>query len=211
MEDLAPRQREILEYIASVIDQKGIAPTYREIGDALGIRSTNGVSDHVKALIRKGYLTRPAGRGSARSLRLTDHAVGGFNDQATVSVPLLGRVAAGLPLLADENYDSSIRVDASLVPANVPCFALKVSGESMIEAGILDGDIVIVKQQQTARNGEVVVVRVGDEATVKRFFKEGARVRLQPENSTMEPIYVDARDDAAVVGRVVGLWRTTFH
>ena len=146
MEDLAPRQREILEYIASAIDQKGIAPTYREIGDALGIRSTNGVSDHVKALVRKGYLSRPAGRGSARSLRLTQQAVGNFTDRDTVSVPLIGRVAAGLPLLADENYESSIRIDASLVPANVACFALEVAGESMIEDGILDGDVLDTAQ-----------------------------------------------------------------
>lgn len=210
MEDLAPRQREILEYIAASVDQKGIAPTYREIGDALGIRSTNGVSDHVKALIRKGYLTRSAASGSARSLRLSAMALGSFHDQATVSVPLVGRVAAGLPLLAEENFDGTVRLDATLLPANVPCFALQVTGDSMIEDGILDGDLVVVRQQRTARNGEIVVVRVGDEATVKRIFHEGRRIRLQPANQAMQPILVDASAEVEVLGKVVALVRNRF-
>lgn len=208
MEELAPRQRAILDYIATVMDQRGIAPTYREIGDALGIRSTNGVSDHVKALVKKGYLDRPTDPGSARSIRLTDRAQVSANEQSTLAVPIVGRVAAGRPLLAAENYEGSLRLDAAMLPSSGTCFALRVTGESMIEDGILDGDIVIVRQQDTARNGEVVVVRVGDDATVKRFFREGDRIRLQPANHTMKPIYVDSRDEVQVVGRVVGLWRT---
>lgn len=208
VEELAPRQREILEYIATVMDQRGIAPTYREIGDALGIRSTNGVSDHVKALVKKGYLDRPTDPGSARSIRLTDRAQVSAHEQSTVAVPIVGRVAAGRPLLAAENYDGSLRLDAAMLPSSGSCFGLRVTGESMIEDGILDGDIVIVRQQDTARNGEIVVVRVGEDATVKRFFREGDRIRLQPANHTMKPIYVDSRDEVNVVGRVVGLWRT---
>lgn len=208
MEDLAPRQREILEYIAAIVDQKGVAPTYREIGDALNIKSTNGVSDHVKALIRKGYLQRPGGHGSARSLRLTDRATTSFHDQATVGIPVIGRVAAGLPILAEENFESTLRLDASMVPAGATCFALRVTGDSMIEDGILDGDLVVVRQQQTARDGEIVVARVDDEATVKRFYREKGRVRLQPANSEMSPIYVDATADLNIVGRVVGLVRS---
>lgn len=207
MEDLTSRQQEILEFIASTVDQRGVAPTFREIGDALGIRSTNGVADHVKALERKGYIDRPGGRGSARSIRLTGLATGSFHSESTVSVPLLGKVAAGLPMLAVENYDSSIRIDSTMLPAGVPCFALTVSGESMIEDGILDGDLLVVKQQQTARNGETVVARVGDEATVKRFYREKGRIRLQPANSTMEPIYVGPTDDVEVLGAVIALIR----
>jgi repressor LexA len=207
MEDLTARQQEILEFIASTVDQRGVAPTFREIGDALGIRSTNGVADHVKALERKGYIERPGGRGSARSIRLTDRATGSFHDESTVAVPLIGRVAAGLPALAVENYDSSVRVDSTLLPAGVPCFALTVTGESMIEDGILDGDLVIVKQQKNARDGETIVARVGDEATVKRFYKEKGRIRLQPANSTMGPIYVGPDQDIEVLGRVIALIR----
>ncbi len=208
MEDLAPRQREILEFIAATVDQKGVAPSFREIGDALGIRSTNGVADHVKALERKGYVERVGGRGRARSLRLTDKATGGFHDDATVAVPVIGRVAAGLPALAEENYEKTVRVDGSLVPSGVPCFALTITGESMIEDGILDGDIVVVRQQKTARNGETVVVRVDDEATCKRFYRESGRIRLQPANSSMEPIYIDSTHDVEVLGKVVALLRT---
>ena len=207
MEDLTARQQEILEFIASTVDQRGVAPTFREIGDALGIRSTNGVADHVKALERKGYIERPGGRGSARSIRLTDRATGSFHDESTVAVPLIGRVAAGIPALAVENYDSSVRVDSTLLPAGIPCFALTVTGESMIEDGILDGDLVIVKQQRNARDGETIVARVGDEATVKRFYKEQGRIRLQPANSTMEPIYVGPDQDIEVLGRVIALVR----
>lgn len=210
MEDLAPRQREILEYIASTVDRRGIAPTYREIGDALGIKSTNGVSDHVKALIRKGYLARSAATGSARSLRLSPLAQGSLTEQSTVSVPLVGRVAAGLPHLAEENLDGAVRMDAALLPANASCFALQVTGDSMIEDGILDGDLVIVRQQRTARNGEIVVVRVEDEATVKRIFHEGRRVRLQPANSAMQPIWIEAGADLEVLGKVVALVRNRF-
>lgn len=207
MEDLTARQQQILEFIASAVDQRGIAPTFREMGDALGIRSTNGVADHVKALERKGYIERPGGRGSARSIRLTDRAVGSFHEESTVAVPLLGRVAAGIPALAVENYDSSIRVDSSMLPNGVPCFALTVSGESMIEDGILDGDMVVVRQTKTARDGDTVVARVGDEATVKRFYKEKGRIRLQPANSTMEPIYVGPDEDIEVMGKVIALIR----
>jgi len=211
MEDLAPRQQEILDYIASSINQRGIAPSFREIGDALGIRSTNGVADHIKALERKGYIDRVGGRGRARSIRLTSKAMGTFHEEATVAVPVIGRVAAGIPALAEENYDRSVRVDASILPAGAPCFALTVVGESMIEDGILDGDIVVVRQANTARNGETVVVRVFDEATVKRFYREGSRIRLQPANSSMEPIYVDGTMDVEVLGKVVSLIRTNIY
>lgn len=208
MEDLSPRQREIFEFISSTIDQRGVAPSYREIGGALGIGSTNAVSDHIKALIRKGYIERVGGRGSPRSLRLTAQASGQFDDDGVQGVPVLGRIAAGTPLLAEENYEGSLKLDVGMLPRGGRCFALVVTGDSMIEDGIHDGDTLFVQEQSTARDGDIAVVMVDGEATVKRFFKEGGRVRLQPANSTMDPIFVDATSgDSVVIGIAVGVFR----
>lgn len=208
MDDLSPRQREILEFILATIDQSGVAPSYREIGGALGIGSTNGVSDHIKALIRKGYLERVGGHGSSRSLRPTDQATGGFVDDGVVGVPILGRIAAGAPLLAQENYEGTMRVDSNMLPSGGKVFALVVTGDSMIEDGIHEGDILFVRQQDNARNGEIAVVMVDGDATVKRFFPEGDRLRLQPANSSMDPIYVDRKSgDVQIVGIAVGVYR----
>ena len=208
MEDLAPRQQQVLEYIAVSLDQRGIPPSFREIADALGIKSTNGVSDHIKALERKGYIKREkGGRARARAMRLTEKATGSFHEEATVAVPLVGHVAAGVPILAEENHEGVIRVDGSLVPAGATVFALKVVGDSMIEDGILSGDVVFVRQQDTARDGETVVAMVEGEATVKRLYREDGHVRLQPANSEMEPIVVDNTYDLKLLGRVIGVYR----
>ncbi len=208
MEDLAPRQRQVLDTIATHVDQFGIPPTLREIGDALGIRSTNGVADHVKALVRKGYLERAAkGSVRARSLRLTAKATGSFHSEATVAIPLVGQVAAGQPVLAQENYDGALRVDATLVPQGSVVFGLKVRGDSMIEDGILDGDIVFVRQQETARNGDTVVALVDTDATVKRFYRERGRVRLEPANREMASILVHPDQEIRILGKVIGLYR----
>ncbi len=208
MEDLSPRQREMLEFITTAVDQAGVVPSYREIGRALGIGSTNAVSDHLKALIRKGYVERVGEPGRPRSLRLTAIASDVLEDGTTVGVPLLGRIAAGVPLLAEENYNGSVRVDASMLPPGSKIFALEVTGESMIEDGIYDGDTLFVQQQSVARNGDIAVVRVDGDATVKRYFHEGNRVRLQPANSSMEPIYVDRTSgDVDIVGIAVGVFR----
>lgn len=211
MEDLAPRQRQVLDAIASHVDQAGIPPTLRELGDALGIKSTNGVADHIKALIKKGYLERgQEGNVRARSLRMTAKATGSYHSEATVSIPMVGHVAAGQPVLAQENYDGAIRVDANLVPQGSVVFGLKVRGDSMIEDGILDGDIVFVRQQETARNGEIVVARVDEDATVKRFYRERGRVRLEPSNREMASILVHPDQEVAVLGKVIGLYRSVF-
>jgi repressor LexA len=207
MDDLAPRQRELLDFIAAYQDQKGIPPTLREIGEALGIKSTNGVSDHVKALVRKGYLERVGDARSSRGIRLAQAARGGFREESTVAVPIVGRVAAGCPILAEENYAGTLHMDSAMMPANASVFALTVSGNSMIEDGILDGDYVFVRQQATARTGEIVVAMVDGDATVKRFFREGGRIRLQPANSEMQPIYVDASRQVDILGVVVGVYR----
>ena len=206
LEDLAPRQREVLEYIAAYMDNQGMSPSLREVGDALGIKSTNGVADHIKALVRKGYLER-SGSGKARALRMTVKATGNVQSSNSISIPIIGKVAAGLPILATENYEGSLHVDASLVPTGSPIFALCVSGESMIEDGILDGDYLFVKQQSDARNGETVVAMVEDEATVKRFYRENNAIRLQPANSNMEPIMVTPEMPISILGTVVGLYR----
>lgn len=193
MEELSPRQREMLEFIRAHWDQNRVVPSYREIGSALGMKSTNAVSDHLKALIRKGYVERVGDPGLPRSLRITSEA-GLENDDSVVSVPLLGRVAAGVPLLAEENYEGAIRMDRALLPPGGKVFALLVRGDSMVEDGILDGDTVFVRQKAEARNGEIAVVLVEGEATVKRVYREGDRMRLQPANSAMTP-----RDRKSVV------------
>jgi len=205
MDQLPRRQRDVLEFIADMVSDRGVPPTYREIGDALGIGSTNGVADHVKALIRKGYLEK-VGDGTARGLCLTALARQSRPD-AVAEVPVVGMVAAGAPILAVENLERTLQLDRTLLPAGGIHFALNVRGDSMIEEGIHDGDIVIVQQQQQARNGDIVVALVDGEATVKFFFREGARVRLQPAHPTMDPIFVDSTADAAIQGRVVGVFR----
>jgi repressor LexA len=207
MEELSPRQRDILDFIVAAIQQRGVAPTYREIGAALGIGSTNGVSDHIKALVKKGYLERGADAGAPRALVPTSMATGRVEEE-TIGIPVLGRIAAGRPLLAEENYEGVLRVDAAMVPAGGKVFALIVTGESMIEDGIHDGDYLFVKQQKQVRNGQIAVVMVDGRATVKRFYREAGRIRLQPANSAMQPIYVDeASGDCDVVGTAVGVYR----
>ncbi len=209
MDDLSKRQRELLDFISAAIDQRGVPPSYREMGAALGIGSTNAVSDHLKALIRKGYVERVGDRGQPRSLRLTPKATGSLDDDGIVGVPLLGRIAAGQPLLAEENYEGVVRIDASMLPPGGRVFALVVTGDSMIEAGIHDGDTLFVRQQQTARQGEIAVVLVDGEATVKRFYREqDGRLRLEPANSAMESIFVDeSAGEVAVIGSAVGVFR----
>jgi repressor LexA len=205
---LSPRQRAILEFIVAAIHQRGVAPSYREIGASLGIGSTNGVSDHIKALVKKGYIERVGDPGSPRSLRLTPAATGIVEDEGIVGVPILGRIAAGVPLLAEENYEGTLRLDAGMLPPGGKVFALVVTGESMIDDGIHDGDYLFVRQQRQVRNGDIAVVLVDGEATVKRFYREGARLRLQPANQAMQPIYVDeSAGEVGIIGVAVGVFR----
>lgn len=208
MEELSPRQREILDFIVAQVDQTGVVPSYREIGAALGIESTNAVSDHLKALTRKGYIERVGDPGRPRSLRLTERATGMVQDDQIVVVPIKGRIAAGRPLLAVESYESSMRLDASMLPPGGKVFGLVVTGDSMIEDGIFDGDTLFVRQKDDARDGEIAVVLVDEEeATVKRFYREGDKVRLQPANSAMEPMIYDRSHQVRILGVAVGVWR----
>jgi repressor LexA len=197
---ITERQQEIYEVLRAVIASRGIPPTMREIGEKFGIRSTNGVEGHLAALERNGLIARE--RGKSRAISLPS------GRKPVVSVPLLGRVAAGQPVLSPENREGDLAVDLSLFALRTAqnLFALKVRGESMVDAHILDGDTVLVRQQTTARNGDIVVAQVEGETTVKRFFAEENRVRLQPENRAMKPLTLE-RGDFRILGKVVGVLR----
>ena len=213
MEELTDRQRQILNFIVKQTEARGFPPTIREIGEEMDIRSTNGVNDHLKALERKGYLTR--GEQQSRSLVATKRArlilgLGARRDPELVDVPVLGKVAAGAPLLATEQVEDSVRIDSFLLGGNGrEVFALRVKGESMIEDGIFDGDYLFVKKTAAANPGEIVVALIEEEATVKRFFPEEDRVRFQPANSSMQPIYIRKSEfrSTMILGRVVGVYR----
>jgi len=197
---ITERQREIYEFIRATITGKGIPPSMREIGEKFGIRSTNGVEGHLAALEKSGHIVRE--RGKSRGLSL--HA--GGRTQATI--PLLGRVAAGNPVLSPENKEGQVMVDLALFSLRSAhnVFALRVRGESMVDAHIMDGDTLLVRAQSTARDGEIVVALVEGEATVKRFYNEKNRIRLQPENNTMKPLYLEW-GEFRIVGKAVGVMR----
>lgn len=221
---LTERQRLVLAFIEGHIRQHGFPPTIREIGRHLGIKSTNGVNDHLNALQKKGFLTREEGK--SRTLQLTRDDGHGANDDNDdvghrpgladldddiVEIPLLGRVAAGVPILAEENREDTVRVSSFFLGnnKNQKVFALTVVGDSMIEDGIFDGDYLFVKKQPVARTGEIVVAMIEGEATVKRYFPEGDRIRFQPANARLSPIFVDkqAFRQTDILGVVVGVYR----
>jgi repressor LexA len=197
--DLTPKQAAILEVIKKKIHQKGYPPSVREIGKAVGLSSSSTVHGYLKKLEEKGYLRRDATK--PRAIEVLDGPAGERIEY--INVPLLGRVAAGMPLLAVENKEDIFPLPVHFTGTG-EFFMLTVRGESMIEAGILNGDMVVVRRQNDANNGEIVVVLMEEEATVKRIFKEDRRIRLQPENSLMEPIYTT---DAQILGKVIGLVR----
>lgn len=199
MRRISERQRQILDFIKSEVESKGYPPSVREIGDAVGLQSSSTVHGHLRKLEELEYIRRDPSKPRAIEL------LGGDSPRVrSISVPVVGRVTAGAPILAVENIEEYYPIPQDFVE-HEDVFILRVKGESMIEAGILDGDYVLVESQKTARNGEIVVALVGnEEATVKRFFHEGTYVRLQPENSTMEPILVD---DVLILGKVIGVFR----
>jgi len=205
MRELTARQREVLHFIQAFCEREGVPPTVREIGARFKV-TPRAAFDHLAALERKGMLERrtTAGR-SSRSLVPSGRPRAG----GTVSVPILGRIAAGLPLSAAENREGTLPISASALPErgeNV--FALRVRGESMIGAHIVEGDLVLVRRQDSAQVGDIVVALVDDEATVKRFGRDGERVVLKPEHPTMAPIVVDPRErNVMILGKVVGLVR----
>lgn len=217
MQGLTERQRQILEFITKRIGEQGYPPTIREIGEEMGIRSTNGVNDHLKALERKGFLKREVLK--SRALRPVSASDGHSNvvpaivpsGGDTIAVPVLGRVAAGSPILADEHVETTVHVDSFFLGSakRDRVFALRVTGDSMIDAGIHDGDYIFVKKQIEARAGDIVVAMIDGEATVKRFQPKGDVVQLIPENSTMRPIVVRREDfrQTSILGIVCGVYR----
>ena len=241
VQGLTERQQMVLDFIRQSIADRGYPPTLREIGAKMGIRSTNGVNDHLRALERKGYLTREDMK--SRALRPTAHAnsnesdadesgehqslaaahgqlgreiplgeltgTSANDDEDLVEVKVLGRVAAGLPLFAEEHVLDTVRVDRSLVKGGREVFGLRIHGDSMIEAGILNGDYIFVRKALEAKRGDIVVALIGDEATCKYYFPEKDYVRFQPANKAMAPILVRAVDfkPTMLLGVVVGVFR----
>ena len=192
-------QQRILDYIKSVIQDKGYPPSVREIANAVGLKSTSTVHGHLQRLEKRGLIHRDAMKPRAMEV------VGdpNFVRNSTTAVPVVGRVTAGLPILAEENLEDYISIPDVML-GDGEHFILLVRGESMIEAGIFDGDYIVVRRQQEASNGDIVVAMIEDSATVKRFYKENGHFRLQPENRTMAPIYAD---DVTILGKVVSLYR----
>jgi repressor LexA len=218
-DELTDRQRQVLSFISESIRHRGYPPTLREIGEKMGIRSTNGVNDHLKALEKKGYLARedlksralrPLNKGSAGGKGGVMPVPSSIGDDL-VEVPLLGRVAAGAPLLAVENVEDTVKVDRFFLGQGSvkEVFALRVKGDSMIDDGIHDGDFIFVKKSLAADKGDIVVALIEDEATVKRYYPEGDVIRFQPANRDMQPIMVRKRDFKSVnlIGIVVGVYR----
>lgn len=219
---LKDREQRILDYMKEEIRQKGYPPTVREICSALNIKSTSTAHKDIDSLVKQGYIKKDPSK--PRALMVVDNAADapqsgtdsasgqylsaneGVSHAEVVDIPVIGRIAAGTPILAEQNIDDSFPVPARFIGSN-PSFMLTVRGESMIEAGIMDGDYILVEQQNTARNGDIVVAMVDgfeSEATVKTFYKEADHIRLQPENSSMSPIIVK---DAKILGKVKGVFR----
>ena len=227
MQGLTERQRQILEFITMRIEEQGYPPTIREIGEQMGIKSTNGVNDHLKALERKGFLKREGLKSRALrpvhmperkpsvepSTPIDGNVVSAVipDSGRTIEVKVLGRVAAGAPILADEHPEATVHVDSFFLgrQSGEKVFALRVTGESMIDAGILDGDYIFVKKQIEARRGDIVVAMIDGEATVKRYEPKGDVIHFVPENATMEPIVVRRSDfrNTSILGIVVGVYR----
>lgn len=205
---LTKRQEEILNFIQDYLRENGYPPTMREIGSNFGISSTFGVKGHLDALERKGYLNKEsnASRGISILKSNEDENVIYNNDEAP-RIPIVGRVAAGSPILAVENIEGSILLDPSFFNKSKECFALKVKGDSMMNAGIFEGDLVVVSPAKTALNGEIIVAMLHDEVTVKTFENKYNRVKLIPENERYQSIDVTGRKDFSIVGKVIGVLR----
>lgn len=201
---LSKRQQDILDFIKSEVQKKGYPPSVREMGEAVGLASSSTVHGHLARLESKGFIRRDPTK--PRAIEILDVDIENQISQDTVvHVPLLGKVTAGLPITAIENIEEYFPLPISMVPHDDQVFMLEIIGESMIEAGILHGDYVIVRQQTNAANGDIVVAMTeNNEATVKRFFKEDNQIRLQPENTTMEPIILH---DVTILGKVIGVYR----
>lgn len=203
MNKLSPRQQAILDYIQQNVQEKGYPPSVREIGEAVGLASSSTVHGHLSRLEKKGYLRRDPTK--PRAIELLRHKDGTKLNTDTIMVPLVGKVTAGEPITAIENIEEYFPLPRKLAGEERSTFLLSVQGDSMINAGILDGDYVVVRKQNTAENGDIVVAMTNDgEATVKRFFKENDHIRLQPENDRLKPILLP---EVTILGKVISLFR----
>ncbi|MCD7752598.1 MAG: transcriptional repressor LexA [Lachnospiraceae bacterium] len=199
-ENLSTKQQEILEYLKDCILKKGYPPAVREICDAVGLKSTSSVHSHLETLEKKGYIRKDPSK--PRAIEICDDSFQMLRTEM-VNVPLIGNVAAGTPILAEQNIEGYFPIPAEFIPKG-ESFSLKVRGDSMINAGIFNGDQIFVQCCQEARNGDIVVALIEDSATVKTFYKENGHIRLQPENDSMDPIIVD---DCQILGKVFGVFR----
>ncbi|MCI9452274.1 MAG: transcriptional repressor LexA [Dorea sp.] len=197
---ISPKQKEILEYIKSQILERGFPPAVRDICEAVHLKSTSSVHSHLETLEKNGYIRRDPTK--PRAIEILDDSFN-FMRREMVNVPIIGRVAAGEPILAEQNVENYFPIPMEYMPNN-QTFMLRVKGESMVNAGILSGDMVLVEQLSTAHDGDMVVALIEDGATVKTFYKEDGYIRLQPENDTMEPIIVS---DVQILGKVIGVFR----
>src|SRR5690554_3353536 len=203
--ELSERQRQILEYIRKCVEEKGYPPSVREIGQAVGLSSSSTVHGHLSRLEKKGYIRRDPTKPRAIEVIDINGESKKISESPSVYVPIIGKVTADAPITAIENIEDYLPLPASFAH-DESSFILEIQGDSMIEAGIFDGDYVVVKQQHTANNGDIVVAMTDDdEATVKRFFKEKDYIRLQPENATLEPIILK---NVHILGKVIGVFRT---
>ena len=199
MSELKDKQLLIYEFLKDFTSQKGYPPTVREICKAVGLKSTSSVHGHLKQLEKEGLIKRDPTK--PRALEIVDSVI----KKEMINVPIIGKVTAGLPILANENIEDSFPLPLDCVKHNNDLFMLKVSGSSMIKAGILDGDLAIIEKTQTASNGDKIVALIENEATLKTFYRENDHIRLQPENDEMEPIIVD---NCSILGKLIGIYRT---
>lgn len=207
---LTDRQKEILDFIQKFINENGFPPTLREIASNFGMASTFGVKRHLDALKKKGYLKIESFASRAITLNKLSSASesdNNFINTKVISIPVVGRVAAGSPILSEENLQGTIAIDSNFFRNNKDCFALKVTGDSMINAGIFDGDLVIVNPNEKVSQHDIVVARVDDEITVKNYEKKNNKVFLIPQNDKYEPITVTERNNFSLIGKVVGVLR----
>jgi repressor LexA len=202
MKELTQRQREVLTFIIAYAKKHSFPPTIREIADSFAV-SVKGAYDHVAALKRKGYIRGDTRR--SRTMEILKNEDGDAEEHDFIKIPLVGTVAAGIPIEAEENYDGSISVHSSALKKNREYFALKVRGDSMIGAGIMDGDTVVIEKRETAENGEIVIALVNEAFTLKRFFRESSRIRLQSANPKYKPIY---SQDVCILGRLAYVSRS---
>ncbi|MBU5455870.1 transcriptional repressor LexA [Caproiciproducens sp. MSJ-32] len=199
MDELKDKQLEIYEFLKIFTEAKGYPPSVREICEAVNLKSTSTVHGHLRRLEKKGLIKRDPTK--PRALEIIENTL---NKKEMLNVPLVGRVTAGMPILATENIEDTFPIPLDYIKHNNELFMLRVTGDSMINAGIHDGDYAIIERTATAQNGDIVVALIENDATIKRFYKEDGHIRLQPENDTMEPIIVK---DCSILGKLVGLFR----